>query len=53
MVSAAVRQVIFIAVAFNHTSCSFNIRSISEAVHTGLEPLLSLASTTRSSKADR
>ena len=37
MISAAAHQVIFYAIAFNNTSCSFNIRSISEAVYAGLE----------------
>lgn len=31
MISAAVTQLIFLAIAFNSTSCSFIIRSISEA----------------------
>ena len=31
MISAAVTQLIFLAIAFNSTSCSFIIRSISAA----------------------
>ena len=31
MISAAAHQVIFLAIAFNNTSCTFIIRSISAA----------------------
>jgi hypothetical protein len=31
MISAASRQVIFFAIAFNNTSCNFIIRSVSAA----------------------
>jgi hypothetical protein len=36
MISAASHQVIFLAIAFNSTSCSFIIRSVSAAEYCGV-----------------